>query len=69
MLFNSFVVLRDGKFDATGANALCLIYQFATENVPSSIDGVLELPLVFVHWAARRLNAQFKNLGCPLKFL
>ena len=37
-----------GNLDTSEKGILCLIYQLATENVPSSLSGVLELPLEVV---------------------
>lgn len=45
---------------------LCLIYQLATEKVPSSLSGVLSLPVEVVEWASGKLNPIFENYGCPL---
>ena len=59
--------ISGGSLAATQQNVLCLLYQLATENVPSSLSGVLELPLEVVSWAAGKLNPVFKNYGCPLK--
>ncbi|KAL8838635.1 MAG: hypothetical protein Q9170_002081 [Blastenia crenularia] len=59
--------IKNGNLAATQQNVLCLLYQFATDNVPSSLSGVLELPLQVVTWAAGKLNPVFKNSGCPLK--
>jgi hypothetical protein len=66
---NSFGPISQGKLDATTANVLCLLYQIATENVPSSLSGVLELPLEVVTFAVSKLNPVFKNSGCPLKII
>jgi unspecific peroxygenase len=65
----SFGPISNGKLDATSANVLCLLYQFATGNVPSSLSGVLELPLQVVTNAAGKLNPVFTNSGCPLKIV
>ena len=64
----SFSYIQDGKLpsDTTGADITCLLYQFATENVPSSLTGLLELPAEVVSWAAGKLNPVFQNSGCPL---
>ena len=47
---------KNGQFSATAQNVLCLLYQFATDNVPSSLSGVLELPLEVVSFAVGKLN-------------
>ena len=63
----SFSSIKDGKLDTSTNALLCLIYQLATDNVPSSLSGVLELPLEVVQFAAGKLNPIFQNYGCPLK--
>jgi Peroxidase, family 2 len=63
----TFGSIKDGKLDTDGSNTMCLIYQLATENVPSSLGGVLELPLTVLNWAAGKLNPVYKNFGCPLR--
>ena len=63
----SYGPIKNGNLAATQQNVLCLLYQLATENVPSSLSGVLVLPLQVVTWAVGKLNPVFKNSGCPLK--
>ena len=55
-LLNFGTDFNNGQFNATAQNVLCLFYQLATENVPSSLSGVLELPLNVITWAAGKLN-------------
>ena len=61
-LLNYGDTFKNGQFNATAQNTLCLLYQFATENVPSSLSGVLELPLEVVSWAVGKLNPVCANL-------
>ena len=63
----NFGSIQNGKLDTSTNSILCLIYQLATDNVPSSLNGVLELPLEIVQFAAGKLNPIFKDYGCPLK--
>ena len=63
----SYGPISNGNLAATQQNVLCLLYQLATDNVPSSLSGVLELPLQVVSWAVGKLNPVFKDFGCPLK--
>ena len=59
--------ITGGKLTAD-ANALrCLLFQIATENVPSSLDGVLTLPLQVLQWAIGKLDVAgvFGGTGCP----
>ena len=59
-------VITGGKLSGNPSDVECLLYQIATENIPSSLGGVLELPLEVVQWAAGKLNPQFEGTGCPL---
>ena len=60
-------IIVDGNLSDTSTNAiLCLIYQMVTQNVPSSLSGVLDLPAEVVTWAGEKLNPIFENYGCPL---
>ena len=61
--------IKGGELEATTGNVLCLIYQAGVDNVPSSLSGVLELPLSVVGWVAGKLNPVFKDFGCPLKIV
>ena len=49
------------------ASVQCLLYQIATENVPSSLSGVLNLPADVLSWAVGKLNVAgvFQGTGCP----
>ncbi|MCJ1383102.1 hypothetical protein MMC17_006215 [Xylographa soralifera] len=58
--------ISGGKLTGNGAAVVCLLYQFATEDVPSSLSGVLTLPLEVIEWAAGKLNPVFEGTGCPL---
>ena len=63
----SFGSIVDGNLTSLDTDTiLCLIYQVATEKVPSSLSGPLGLPLQVVQWAAGNLNPLFENYGCPL---
>lgn len=63
----NFSSIQNGKLNTDPSAVLCLIYQLATENVPSSLSNVLELPLQVVQFATGKLNPIFKNFGCLLK--
>ncbi|MCJ1387504.1 hypothetical protein MMC18_000347 [Xylographa bjoerkii] len=58
--------ISGGKLTGNAAAVNCLLYQFATENVPSSLSGVLTLPVEVIEWAAGKLNPVFEGSGCPL---
>ena len=63
----NYGIIVNGNLTDTSTDAiLCLIYQLVTQNVPSSLSGVLDLPVEVVEWAAGNLNPIFKNYGCPL---
>ena len=53
---------------ASAGDVVCLLYQLATENVPSSVGGVLTLPAEVLSFAAGKLNPVFEDgkFGCPL---
>jgi len=55
-LLNFGADFKAGQFNATAQVVQCLLYQIATENVPSSLTGVAELPLSVVTWAVGNLN-------------
>ena len=63
----SYGPIQDGNLNATEYNVVCLLYQLATDDVPSSLSGVLTLPLQVISWAVGKLNPVFKDYGCPLK--
>ena len=66
-----FGAIKDGKLpdETTVAEVACLSIQLATENVPSSVGKVLELPLTLLSFAVGKLNPIFGNLKCPLKIV
>ena len=60
-------VIEGGKLSLNESAVLCLLYQLATEDVPSSLSGVLELPATVLNFAIGKLNPIFESSGCPLK--
>jgi hypothetical protein len=63
----NFGSIRHGKLvNPTPSTVLCLIYQLATQNIPSSLNGVITPAIEAIAFAATKLNPHFKNLGCPL---
>lgn len=63
----SFGAIQNGSLvDPSPATVLCLIYQLATQSVPSSLNGLLTPTVEAVTFAASKLNPHFQNLGCPL---
>lgn len=69
LLGNFGSAIQGGKLVGSPSDIKCLLYQLATENVPSSLSGVLQLPLAVVSWAAGKLNPVFEGSGCPLKIV
>jgi hypothetical protein len=65
----SFSTIKDGKLPKSpdAAVVTCLLYQLATERIPSSLNGVITPTVNGLAFALSHLNPQFKNLGCPLK--
>jgi hypothetical protein len=63
-----FGIIEDGKLPstATAGDLLCLLYQLATEVVPSSLSTTTTITLNLLNWSAGKLNPQFKNAGCLL---
>ena len=59
-------IVNGNLTDASTDVVLCLIYQVATGTNPSSLSGVLDLPLEVVEWVGGKLNPIFKDFGCPL---
>lgn len=49
-----FGAIKNGKLDTSGSNKLCLIYQLATENVPTSLSTLSKLPLTAVACVTRK---------------
>jgi len=66
----SFGLIASGKIPSTTTTdeLVCLLYQLATENVPSSLSNVITLPAEILSWVTGKLNAAdvFGNYGCPL---
>ena len=62
-------VIKDGKLSLDTTDVICFLYQIATDNVPSSLSGPLQLPQQVVKWAAKKLNPVFATFTCPLKLV
>lgn len=62
-----FGSIQSGRLvDPTPSTVLCLVYQLATQSVPSSLNGVLTPSVEAIAFAATKLHPHFQNLGCPL---
>jgi len=70
----------DGSFDTLDFGAIengtlsagigatetsCLLYQLATQSVPSSLNGLLSPTIDALNLVANKLAPEFENLGCP----
>lgn len=64
----NFGAISNGKLEvgATAAGVSCLLYQLATERVPSSLNSVLTPTVDALSFALSKLNPSFQNLGCPI---
>ena len=47
------------------ANTECLLYQLATQSVPSYLNGVITPTVEALSFVQSKIGAQLKNLGCP----
>ncbi|KAF1985111.1 putative aromatic peroxygenase [Aulographum hederae CBS 113979] len=63
----SFGAIKDGKISSTisGPNTACLLFQLATQSVPSYLNGILTPTLDALNFVTSKVAPQFKNLGCP----
>ncbi|KAG8630668.1 hypothetical protein KVT40_002287 [Elsinoe batatas] len=61
-------VIKDGKLTAVeGKNTLCLLYQLATQSVPSSLNGIVTPTVETVAFVLKKLGGTgLENLGCPI---
>lgn len=60
-------VKSDGTFSLNTNDAICLLYQIATDNVPDGLNSVLTLTSDVLAFTTGKLNPIFKQYGCPLK--
>ncbi|KAH9224889.1 putative aromatic peroxygenase [Leptodontidium sp. 2 PMI_412] len=64
----NFNGIKDGKLIAVpdAPTTLCLLYQLATERVPSSLNGILSPTVETLSFVLSKLSPQLKSLGCPI---
>ena len=64
----NFGAIKDGKLEAglTAKDTSCLLYQLATGQVPSSLNGLVTPTVEALSFVATKLGPQFANLGCPI---
>ncbi|MCJ1440872.1 MAG: hypothetical protein MMC23_001358 [Stictis urceolatum] len=66
--FINFESIKNGTLTAPDAASVsCLLYQIATERLPSSLNSVITPSVDTLAFVTSKLNPQFKNLGCALK--
>ena len=59
--------ITNGNLTATSpADVSCLLYQLATERIPSSLNGFVTPTVDGLSFALSKLNPIFTNLGCPI---
>ncbi|CZT50958.1 uncharacterized protein RSE6_12033 [Rhynchosporium secalis] len=60
--------IKNGKLIAVPdvSTTLCLLYQLATERVPSSLNSILTPTVQTLSFVLSKLGPQLKNLGCPI---
>ena len=63
----NFGAIQDGKIDEaiSATNTACLLYQLATQSVPSYLNGLLTPTVDALTFIANKISPQFDNLGCP----
>ncbi|KAK0277851.1 hypothetical protein LTR35_009687 [Friedmanniomyces endolithicus] len=63
----NFGAIKNGTIsaDISSAETACLLYQLATQSVPSSLNGVLTPTVDALAFALKKLGPEYKNLGCP----
>lgn len=64
----NFGCIKNGTLIATPGSleASCLLYQLATQDIPSSLNGVFTPSISTLEFVAKKLNPSFGNLGCPI---
>jgi hypothetical protein len=68
-LSTPFGIIQDGKLPSTAqaSDVLCLLYQLASQAVPSSLSTVTTIGVTALNWSIGKLNPVFQNVGCALK--
>ena len=65
----NFGAIKDGKLDAglDAKDTSCLLYQLATGQLPSSLNGLITPTVEALAFVAKKLGGSgFENLGCPI---
>ncbi|KAI9687421.1 MAG: hypothetical protein M1820_010445 [Bogoriella megaspora] len=63
-----FGAIQNGTISqpVSAANTACLLYQLATQSIPSSLNGVITPSVDALTLVASKLAPTLENLGCPL---
>lgn len=64
----NFGAIKDGKIEAgiSAKDTSCLLYQLATGQIPSYLNGVITPTVEALSFVATKLGPEFANLGCPI---
>merc|ERR1711939_1246048 len=67
----NFGNIQDGKLPVglDAADTSCLLYQLATQSVPSYLNGVITPTVEALSFVAKQIGPELDNLGCPLSHL
>ena len=62
-----FGAIQDGMISSSisPTNTACLLYQLATQSVPSYLNGLLTPTIDALNFITSKVAPQFENLGCP----
>lgn len=63
----NYGAIVDGQIskDISATNTACLLYQLATQSVPSYLNGVISPTVDALNFITGKVAPQFQNLGCP----
>ena len=63
-----FGAIQDGQIpaDIDPAVTACLLYQLATQSVPSYLNGVITPTVDALDFVISKIGPQLTNLGCPI---
>lgn len=64
----TFGAIKDGKISPNidAATTSCLLYQLATGQIPSSLNGLITPTVDALAFITTKVAPQFANLGCPI---
>ncbi|PMD35393.1 putative aromatic peroxygenase [Hyaloscypha variabilis F] len=63
----NFGSIQNGTLVATpGTATVCLLYQLATQSIPSSLNGLITPTVAVLDFVASKLGPTLTNLGCPI---